>query len=86
MSDQTVFNLVVSVAAFFGAFILYGIRDKLKDLENENGQLKNELSQIHILVAGQYVKRSELERLTERLFEKLDSIEDKLDGKQDKPR
>jgi len=35
-------------------------------------------------VAGNYVKREEFDRVVERLFVKLDSIEIKIDAKADK--
>ena len=39
---------------------------------------------VEVLVAGTYVKNEALERLSSSLFAKLDRIESKLDGKQDK--
>jgi hypothetical protein len=39
---------------------------------------------IEVLVAGSYVKRDDMDKLTAALFAKLDKIELKIDGKADK--
>jgi hypothetical protein len=39
---------------------------------------------MEVLVAGEYVKKSDFDTIMLRLFEKLDHIDAKLDRKQDK--
>ena len=40
---------------------------------------------MQLLVAGNYVRREDLESSVKALFAKLDKIEDKLDKKADRP-
>ena len=47
-------------------------------------ELRNEIKGVHILVAGDYVRRSDHDATTTALFAKLDRIEDKIDRKADK--
>ena len=56
----------------------------LKELQAQDKELANKVSSIEVLVAGQYVKRDDMDRSMTALFAKLDRIEDKLDGKADK--
>jgi len=47
-------------------------------------QLAAKVQTIEVLVAGSYVKRDDLDKLTHAIFVKLDKIEDKIDSKVDK--
>ena len=46
--------------------------------------MTEKLAAVHILVAGDYVKKQEFDKVMVRLFEKLDRIEAGLTKKQDK--
>lgn len=84
MDVQVAFNIVVAVAGFLGGWILNNLRDSLKTLTQTDNELADKVQRIEILVAGQYVKRDDLDKMTEALFKKLDKIESKLDNKVDK--
>lgn len=56
----------------------------LTELREADTKLADKVSSIEILVAGQYVKRDDMDRSFSALFVKLDRIEDKLDSKVDK--
>lgn len=85
MTDpQTLFNLLVGLVAFFGGWVLNSLRDSIKALHQSDETLTSKVQAVELLVAGSYVKRDDLDRLTTALFVKLDKIESKLDGKADK--
>lgn len=84
MADQQFFNIVVAVCGALGGFILKAVWDGLKDLRASDGELARRIASIEVLVAGEYVKRDNFEQMVTALFAKLDKIEDKLNGKQDK--
>lgn len=67
---------LASVAGVFGwtARTLWGAQQKLT----------NDVQQLSLDIAKNYVTSHRLENLERALFEKLDRIEDKLDGKADK--
>jgi hypothetical protein len=82
--DQSLLNWVFGVIN-----IIFGIAGKVmwdsyKDLKRTDKELADKVNNIEILVAGQYVKRDDFDRVANALFAKLDKIMDKLDTKQDK--
>ena len=93
--DQTLINYLM---AGFGAaisFILRVIWEGLRELQKCDLEITSKINEIQLLVAGQYVKKEDLERSTTMqreyfekslaaLFAKLDKIENKLDGKMDR--
>lgn len=83
--DQTIVNWVLAGFGALIGFLLNSISQTVKDLQNTDKEIAAKVSEIEILVAGAYVKKDELERLSHAIFNKLDRIEDKLDGKVDKP-
>ena len=77
-------NTLLGAVAFLGGIWVRGIADSLKDLKTVDIELAGKVQNIEVLVAGQYVKRDELEKLGAAIFTKLDRIESKLDSKVDK--
>ena len=75
--DQSMINLVISIAAGGYAFILKSMWDSLRSLDQQ-------VSNLQVSVAGEYLRREEWKSDMQRLFDKLDAIEEKLDGKADK--
>ena len=75
------------MAGFGGliGFLLNAVWQAVKDLQKTDKELTAKISEIEVLVAGAYVKRDDLDKLSLALFAKLDKIENKLDGKVDKP-
>jgi hypothetical protein len=82
--DQTIFNIAVAVAGSLGGWWLKVLWDAVKDLQSADKELAEKVSSIEILVAGQYVKRDDFDRVANAIFAKLDKIMDKLDTKADK--
>lgn len=84
MDFQLGFNVAVGLAGFLGGWILTSISTAIKDLRTQDEKLGNEVHQVHLLVAGSYVKRDELDKHLSAIFDVLRRIEEKLDGKADK--
>ncbi len=85
MDTQTVINVLIACCGALGGWVLKSVRDSVRDLQINDKCLTDKVQAIEVLVAGSYVRRSEIEKLAEALFHKLDRIEEKLDGKADKP-
>ena len=85
MDIQTAFNIVLSLVAFLGGWVLNSLRDSIKSLHQSDTELADKVQRIEVLVAGQYVKRDDLDKMASALFAKLDKIEAKIDKKVDKP-
>jgi len=82
---QLLFNIVAGVAGCFGSFILKSQWDAIKEGQKERSDLARQIANIEVLVAGDYAKREDVDRLGAAIFLKLDKIENKLDSKADKP-
>lgn len=84
MDEQNLFNMAVGTLATVGGWWLRVMYQSLNELRTQDTKLADKVSAIEILVAGQYVKRHDMDRSIAALFTKLDRIEDKLDSKVDK--
>lgn len=80
MDTQSAFNIVLSLVAFLGGWVLNSLRDNIRSLQVTDNELADKVQHIEVLVAGKYVTRDDLQAL----FSKLDRIELKLDKKVDK--
>lgn len=58
--------------------------DSYKELKKTDSELAEKVNQIEVLVAGQYVKRDDFDRIANQIFSKLDKISDKIDKKADR--
>ena len=82
--DQTVFNIIATVAGFLGGWWLKVMWDAVKDLQSADKVLVEKVNSIEILVAGNYMSKQDFDKIAVAIFQKLDKIEDKLDRKVDK--
>lgn len=85
MEQQQLFNVMFAIAGALGGWWMKAMWESLKDLEKADRNLNATVSDLKVLVAGQYVKTDAFDKLTAAMFAKLDRIEDKLDNKVDKP-
>jgi len=84
LMDQTVFNWVFGIATTSLGFLAHTIWSSIRDMQRAQSRLQTRLSEVEVLVAGSYVKRQEFERFVDRVIDKLDAIDAKIDGKADK--
>lgn len=77
-------DYIMGIVMFLLGIIVNATRESIKDLKKQDSELAEKVQAIEVLVAGNYVQKSDLEKITDALFRKLDSISDKLDRKADK--
>jgi len=82
--DQTIINWLLGCFGALIGFLLNAVWQAVKDLQTADKELAGKVSEIEVLVAGDYVKREEFNQTVTALFSKLDRIEDKIDNKADK--
>lgn len=82
--DQTIVNWLLAGFGGLIGFLLNAVWQAVKDLQKADTELTKKVSEIEVLVAGAYVKKDDIDKLSNAIFTKLDRIEDKLDGKVDK--
>ena len=82
--NQEFINWVVAGFGSLIGFLIGIVWGAVKDLQTADKELTDKVASIELLVAGDYVRKSELSELQKALFSKLDRIEEKLDKKVDK--
>lgn len=82
--EQTLINAVFAGLGAVLSFVLKIIWDGLRDLQKADIDLATQVSAVKLMMADSYIKKEDFERLSNAIFNKLDRIEGKLDGKQDK--
>jgi len=81
---QTYFNISVTLIGFLGGWVLNSLKSSIDALHKADADLTIKVQSVEVMVAGSYVKRDDLDKLSSALFAKLDKIEAKLDSKVDK--
>lgn len=84
MEPQAAFNVVTGIAGFLGGWWLKVMWETLKDLQSADKALAEKVASIEVLVAGRYISREEFNTVVNRLFEKLDNIQNTVAGKADR--
>lgn len=82
--DQTIINWLLGGFGALIGFLLNAVWQAVKDLQTADMKLSEKVSGIEVLVAGNYVKRESFDDALNRIFQKLDHIEEKIDRKADK--
>ena len=81
---QEFYNWALTGLSALLGFLLHAVWEATKDLQRADQELAKRVGEIEVLVAGNYVTRQEFDRVIDKLFNKLDAIEMKLDKKADK--
>jgi len=81
---QMFVNVLLIVCGGLLGWVMNNINASVKALHDADAMLTTKVQAIEVLVAGTYVKRDDMDKLGNALFQKLDRIETKLDNKVDK--
>jgi len=84
MDMQTAFNIVGAIAGFLMVWVLTGLKGSMEQLQEADMVLASKIQDMEVLVAGEYVKRVDVEKDLAAIFKVCQRIEDKLDKKVDK--
>ena len=81
---QTIINFLFGIVCAGGGWFLRMLWVEVRGLQKADADLVDKVNKIEVLVAGNYITRDEHMKSMSRLFDKLESIDQKLDGKADK--
>lgn len=76
--EQSIYNIVVGLAGFLCAWVLKTFNDELKERRQADHALRNKVQAIELLVAGQYVRKDDLEKFGDAIFKRLDKMEERI--------
>lgn len=76
---------IIGVCLTLLGWILRALWEEHKSLVSADKELAKRVNQIELLVTGEYIKKSDFDRTSTAIFNKLDKIYDRLDTKVDKP-
>ena len=79
MDTQTLINILFTVAGAMGGWILNNLKTSIESLQKADISLADKVQHIEVLVAGTYVKRDDLDKVTSVVHQRFDKIEEKLD-------
>ena len=82
--EQSYLNWAFGIINLVLGGLIKAMWDSYKDLKKADLTLADKVNSIEVLVAGQYVKREDFDRVANQIFSKLDKISDKLDRKADR--
>ncbi len=83
MDAQSIINTVIAALGFLMGAVLKAVWDGLKDLQRADIEIVGKVHELETIVAGTYVKRDEMVKITDAIFVKLDTVNDKLDDIKD---
>lgn len=83
--DQSLFNILVTVAAFLGGWVLNTVWHSVKELQKADKELADKVASVEVLVAGKYMTRDEFNTAMNGVMSKLDLIAERLANKADRP-
>lgn len=84
LMEQEYINWAFGLINLVLGAIIKAMWDSYKDLKKTDKELADKVGRIEVLVAGEYVKRDDFDKIANLLFAKLDKISDKLDQKADR--
>lgn len=76
--EQIFINWLYGIATLLISAVVKWLWAAHKDLQATDKELAEKVGKIEVLVAGQYITRDEFERAVQRIFDKLDHIEMKI--------
>lgn len=75
---------MIAIIGAIGGWCFKAVWGALKELQQENKQITDKVSKVEILIAGNYASKTDLSVAMSQITNKLDSIEHKIDKKEDR--
>ena len=84
LMEQELLNWAIAIIFAIVGFIMKSLWQAVKDLQDSDKEITDKINTIQILVVGDYVKASDINRLSDAIFKKLDRMESIISQKADK--
>ena len=81
---QILINVGITLIGILFGSVLNHLFKRISDLGKDLAKLRDEHNQLSIHVPSEYLPKKDFQHVIDRLFAKLDRIEEKIDDKEDK--
>lgn len=81
---SALFDFMFMMLGLLGGWLLNSMRESIRELHKMHNELSNKVQRIEVNLVGHYVTRDSMQAFTDRIYEKLEKIEQKIDSKADK--
>ena len=83
-TNQLLINVLLGAVSALSGAMLAALWQSVKELHTSYKEINKKISDVEVLVAGDYIRKDAFDKLSNDLFTLLHRIEDKIDRKQDK--
>ena len=81
---QMLFNVSFSVVLMGAGWLMRVLFETIKDLRDKDQKIYDKVAGLAVTLPENYVSKRDFKDLNDRIFDKLDRIENKIDTKADK--
>lgn len=78
---QVLFNITIAILGTIGGWFLKAFYESIRELQKADFRLNEEIHKVSLLIAGDYAKQSDLEKMENALVNKLQSLDEKMEQK-----
>lgn len=78
-------GVLLTIAGAGVGYYISTVKEMVRDLQKNHDKIATQLNEVKLIVAGDYVKRSELREMREDIMTELHAIHAKINEKADKP-
>lgn len=82
---QWAFNILLLIVGGSVSWLMKSVFDRIKELQSTDTRLAKEVNDMKVALPTNYVLKTDHDKRLDAIFSALRRIEDKLDGKADKP-
>ena len=75
MNYQDMFNVLLGLVSFFGAWFAKNLWCTIRDLQNELKGVSLKVVETELLVVGDYAKKSDVDKVGDLIMKRLDKLE-----------
>jgi hypothetical protein len=81
---QVLFNISVGIIGTIGGWFLHTFYGSIRELQNADFRLNEEIHKVSLLIAGDYAKQSDLEKFESKVLDKIQALDDRIDKRMEK--
>ena len=84
INAQILINVGITLIGILFGSLLNHLFKRIGDVSKDLAKLRDEHNQLSIQIPSEYLPKRDFQHVIDRLFAKLDRIEEKIDDKEDK--